>query len=264
MSDDRSAGAGPLLIMHIPKTAGTTLRWVAGLQYPPGGLHPLYPGDGPQIDALAADARSGLPRAVIGHFRFGLHARMPAAAGYVAFVRDPVDRVVSHFNYLVGAGDPDNRGVLGPGDGLEEFVAHGWARNLQTQFVTGWTASEVEADPDRAFDRATDVLAEHFLGLGVVEQFAASLCLLADGLGWRVPSLPRLNPAPAGPRAVRRRDLGPSAVREIEDANACDRRLYEHVRAVVRARLRGSPGRAWRERVSATADWIARRLRPPR
>jgi hypothetical protein len=246
--------------MHIPKTAGTTLRWVAERQYPATEFETLYPCHGPQITTFLT--RPSLPAAVIGHFRFGLHTRLQAECRYLTFLRDPVDQVVSHFNYIVAGIDPDSRGALGPTDGLEEFLAHDWARNLQTQFVCGWSAGEVAAAPRAAVERAKQVLSTHFVGVGLVESFGRSLRRLAPRLGWRLPRVPRLNPAPHGPRAVRRRALGESAVREIDDVNSCDRELYEFVRhqywgeQTVVSRLA--------ERAAGAASWVADHLWKPR
>lgn len=251
-----------LLFMHIPKTAGTTFRWVVERQYPNGALHTLYPGHGPQIEALTAAARTRPPAAVMGHFRFGLHTRLPGPSWYVAFFRDPVDQVVSHFNYLTGAGNPDNQGVLRTGDGLEDFLAHDWARNLQTQFVTGLTPAEIEAAPERAYRQAVAVLTDHFLGFGIVERFAESVRVLARQLGWRVSRIPVLNRAADLPRPIKRRDLSASTVRAVEAANGCDRLLHDYVRASVHYSLREHPDVGRRKRVAAIADWLASRLLP--
>ncbi|MDB5313342.1 MAG: hypothetical protein JWO38_7544 [Gemmataceae bacterium] len=249
--------------MHIPKTAGTTFRWIAEQQYPAGSLHTLYPGHGPQLEQLEAVARTKPPVAVMGHFRFGLHTRLPTATRYVTFFRDPIDQVVSLYNYLTFYDDPSNRGVLRAGDQLADFLAHGWARNLQTQYLTGLTPAEVEADPDRTYERALDVLAGYFDGFGVVERFSESVDLLAGQLGWRVPSYPVLNQSPGGARRLRRRALSRSAIEGIEAANVCDRRLYEHAREVVRQRVRRGPNRPYPKHLGSAAKWLVGRLQLP-
>src|SRR5579883_1403112 len=150
MSGDRPTR--PLLIMHIPKTAGTTLGWVAAHQYPPGRLQDLYPGHYTQFEALAAASRgSAPPAAAVGHFRFGLHERLPGPADYLTFVRHPVDQVVSMYNYLAASTDPTHREVLPPGAGVADLLAHDWGANLQTQYIAGLTRAEVDADPDGAY-----------------------------------------------------------------------------------------------------------------
>ncbi|MBN9518859.1 sulfotransferase family 2 domain-containing protein [bacterium] len=251
------ARSGPLLIMHIPKTAGTSLRWVAEQQYPGSEFETLYPCHAPQIEAFLA--RPAPPAAVIGHFRFGLHARLGVDCRYVTFLRDPVDQVVSHFNYIVAGRDPDSRGTLGPADRLEDFLAHDWARNLQTQFVCGWSADQVAAAPRAALERAKQVLSTHFVGVGLVESFGRSLRKMAPRLGWHFTHIPRLNPAPNSVRAIRRRSLGASAIREIDDANSCDRELYEYVRR--RHCGETSVVTLWAGRAASAASWLTAHLR---
>jgi len=251
------AVARPLLIMHIPKTAGTSLRSIAEQQYRSAEFATLYPGSDSQIEDFLAC--SGSPAAVIGHFRFGLHERLTGRCRYVTFLRDPVDQVVSHFNFLAASTASHHREQLRPEDHLEDFVAHPWAQNLQTQFVCGWLPDAIAADPDAAFERTLAVLAGHFIGVGLVERFEASIHALAPALGWQIKRIPHLNPSPPGPRAVLRRDLDPSLARRIEDANACDRRLYEHVRERV-ALLPEAPRVTLRGRAFAVAERILARF----
>lgn len=250
----------PLLIMHIPKTAGTTLAWVAARQYPPGALYTLYPGHYTQFEALAAAVQGPTPPlAAVGHFRFGLHDRLPLGAKYLTFLRHPVDHVVSMYNYLAASPDPAHRAVLPPGAGMDELIAHEWGGNLQTQYVTGLTRAEVDADPGGAYRRAVDNLSRHFVGVGVAERFAASLRLVAGRVGWWVPAYPWLNRAADRPGRIRRAELSPALEERVRRANACDVRLYRYVRAAVLSELRASPG--VRLRVGAAA--VVRRLASP-
>ena len=123
MRDD-TRPAGPLLFMHIPKTAGTTLRAVVERQYRPTTLFSLYPGHEAQLDALRVRVSDRPPAAVMGHFRFGLHAAFPAGGRYVTFLRDPVDQVISHYNHLLNSDSPEHRQVVGPAGGLDRFLDH--------------------------------------------------------------------------------------------------------------------------------------------
>lgn len=245
--------AAPLLILHIPKTAGVSLGWVAERQYPAGELVSIYPGRDEQFDAFVARPR--MPAALIGHFRFGLHERLPSGGRYVTFLRDPVEQVVSHFNYLAANPATEHGSQIGLRDTLADFLAHPWARNLQTQFVCGWQADEVAAAPEAALERALAAIDAHFLGVGLVERFEESVRALAPALGWRRTRVPRMNRTPLGPRAVRRRTLDPQLERAIEDANALDRRLYAIVRERFERELAPQAPRRWQP---APAQWLAR------
>lgn len=246
----RPTRARTLLIVHIPKTAGTTLRWIAARQYAASVFHEFYPGDWPQFEALAAASRVKVPRAVIGHFRFGLHARLPAACDYVTFLRDPVDQVVSMFNHLTASDDPVHRGVRSQGGGLAEMLGHDWLRNLQTQYLTGLTRAEVERDPDCAVHLALSNLEREFVGFGLVERFDESLRMMAPKLGWRVPSYPTLNRTADRGVSLSRGYLVPQDVERIRGANSCDERVYAYARQLFEARLRSPNAAVLWERVA--------------
>jgi hypothetical protein len=232
--------------MHIPKTAGTTLGWIAERQYAVGELYSLYPGHWAEQAELIETCRTGPPAAAIGHFQFGLHARLPAGARYVTFLRDPVDQVISMFNHLAASDDPDHEAILHRGAGFDALLGHDWGRNLQTQYLTGMTRAEVEANPGRAAGRAIVNLEREFVGFGVVERFSESVHLLAGKLGWRVPFYPTLNRSAERPASIARRDLPPAMVEKVRRANLCDIRVYAHARAVIDSRLRVRPGLRFR------------------
>lgn len=225
MTSQRGLDATPLLIMHIPKTAGTSLLSIVQQQYAPEDLEMLYPCTDEQIDALVARPRP--PRVVMGHFQFGLHERLSPGCRYVTFLRDPVEQVVSHFNYLAASTAPDHLSQLGPNDTLEDFIDHPWAMNLQTQFLCRRSPIEIYADPEDAFRHALAVIDRHFVAVGTVEWFLESIIAMTPMLGWRAVPVPALNAAPRGPRSVRRSELDPDLVRGIEQRNQTDRRLHD-------------------------------------
>jgi hypothetical protein len=217
--------------MHIPKTAGTSLHKIIEKQYPKRSIHTLYPGSTEQLEALRTSAEKGTFRVVIGHFQFGIHEWFPGAPRYITFFRDPVDQVISHYNHLINSDMPLHQEILGRNHSFESFLAHDWARNLQTSYLTHLSSSEVERDPDDAFRRALAVLEDHFLGFGIVEDFAKSVRLIASKLRWRVRFFPVVNRSVDRPRMIRRNELSKSLLERIVDANLCDMRLYEHVRS---------------------------------
>src|SRR5439155_158363 len=107
----RRATAEPVqLHLHMPKTGGTTLNrivyrqyiertppgrrsagrrqaWLdrAGLEYTPGGLYHVLDGFGKEpVRALSTpNMISHRPRAILGHFSFGLHASLSYPTRYI-------------------------------------------------------------------------------------------------------------------------------------------------------------------------------------
>jgi hypothetical protein len=230
LADDRF----PLFVMHIPKTAGTSFAWLARQQYPPADVCSVYPGHHEQILAARDWIRTApSPRAVIGHFRFGLHDGLVSNPRYVTLLRDPVDQVVSNFNYMVASDDPFHRAVVPPGSGIDAYADHDWAGNLQTQFLLNCSRMDIEEDPEEAYRRAVDTIDTHFAGIGTVELLTESVQGIARRLEWLVLPVPWLNSTPSHSGRVHRRDLPPATLNRIRAANQCDARLHAYVTRLV-------------------------------
>src|SRR5262249_10238315 len=103
-----------LLFMHIPKTGGLALAdWVSpafgsdapwedkffrgGIYYYPSGYVDCVPGQTPAH--MQRIFRDPSLRAVVGHFRYGIHTDIPQPTAYVTILREPVDRIVSLYSF---------------------------------------------------------------------------------------------------------------------------------------------------------------------
>ena len=232
-----------LLFVHIPKTAGTTLKTILEKQYSANDRCELYSGL-PSTDGnpwiLASQSR---PRAIIGHFHYGLHSRPEVRPileddfQYATFLRDPVARVVSQFNHVMNSDDPLHREIFAKHPTLERFLQHGWARNVQTQTLTDWCSDQIEREPDSAVRVAIDIMRDHFRVVGVTERFDESLILFAQAFGWRLPMYVPVNLATSRTRRLRVKDLDDLLIARIRDANRCDISIYEHAVSVLGRRL---------------------------
>jgi hypothetical protein len=87
-----------LFFMHIPKTAGSTLRQVFTRQFDEHDIHQVY--DGPSIAAYGERSDRDRFRLVIGHFPFGVHQGQNQPCRYATMFRHPVHQVLSHYNHL--------------------------------------------------------------------------------------------------------------------------------------------------------------------
>src|SRR5262249_32676541 len=160
------------LSLHIPKTAGTTLkhclydeyavespyehRWFCdGIYYFPYGFHKAKR---PRFTRAARDvlARDDL-RAVTGHFWYGIDRFVPRPSFYVTLLRDPGGRVVSLYHHTLKVGDvPLHHEVIAQNASLEEFVTRFACRevdNDQTRRIAGVEPPFGEVD-DAVLDRA--------------------------------------------------------------------------------------------------------------
>ena len=156
---------------HVSKTGGKTFRKLLRAQFG-DGLHVDY-GDrvgwtGPEADewrrargvpaAIATAHEQGRVRVVHGHFYASKYADAYPEAELVAFVREPVARVISNYWFLAEHPEIDHPLVSEFHDAkpdLAQWVEWPWARNLQSSVL--------------------DVPSKRFAMIGITEQFEHSL-----------------------------------------------------------------------------------------
>lgn len=209
-----------IILLHVPKTGGSTLRTALRWKYPSGMLfaesiyEPLE-----RFGEIPLERRAAA-RVVSGHLHFGVHDYLPGEAVYVTMLREPVARVISMYHYI--RSDPRHRlhGQLTAGMSLEEFVRTGadpGVDNHQTRMLAG-VSSGVPGPELEPLGAAELALAkqnlERCLVAGVNERFDETFILMRRALGWRLPmyvsSKVASGPKPASDEAralIRERNL---------------------------------------------------------
>jgi hypothetical protein len=187
------------------------------------------------------------PRAVFGHFSFGLHRFLDEPAIYVTFLRNPVDRVISLYRQLE------------PEMSLEEFVddyrVEGFEPD-QTRLITDNDQTRRIAGEEPPFGRCDEALLArakhnletHFAAVCVTDRFDEGVVAMMLALGWEdvVPYWPRhidggrASSAPTDARTVDR----------ILERNALDLELYRFARELF-ARQVERLGGAFQEKLEA-------------
>jgi Sulfotransferase family len=182
----------PLLLVHLPKTAGTTLAQLMRYHYSGGG----FMGAGNVFrrfdeveDRLERIARKPTIRASSGHVSFGMAERVLPDATFVTILRDPVARTLSQYFFLAEAGR--GGGLVPPGLpeetrglSLEAAFDRGYLLDdLQTRMLCGLLSPYDELPAD-ALDRAKTNLSDRFAYVGTTERFDELLAVLNLALGW--------------------------------------------------------------------------------
>ena len=87
------------LFLHIPKTAGTTLRSIVDQNLGPVNVLTYYNQNSRQLQDNLDAYLTFKPnfRAIIGHFRFGFHKLLNRPSTYITFLRHPVARTISQY-----------------------------------------------------------------------------------------------------------------------------------------------------------------------
>lgn len=208
-----------LISVHVPKTAGTSFS--NQLQQHFGARLHLDYGDRPLASGyrrrMLAQRWATRGKAidlhdfdcVHGHFLADKYAYLGASARWITWLRDPVQRIASHYHYWQRVPDlrnADCRRLLDERLSLEQFAALPRMRNVATRFLGGRALRD-------------------FLFVGVVEEMDESQRRLAQLLGIGFDdNLPHNRNDERGEIDY----VVPQRVRErIEMLNRADRVLYE-------------------------------------
>ncbi len=248
-----------VILLHIPKTAGTTLAIVLRNWY--GARVTRSVGGGPEarqrFARLPAGER-GEVRLCIGHQDFGMHEHIPRASTYVTILRDPVARVVSHYHHVFS--EPTHylhSEVVLQRMTLERYVRNPFPTdeldNGQTRMLADFDLSRsvpIGTQPRELLESALRNLDRHFCAVGLTELFDESMVLMADALGWD--TIPPYLPTRVSGRG--KSEPIPGGIREeILARNALDVELYGRVRERVEGLIEAG-GEAFRARVEGVRE----------
>lgn len=180
-----------LISLHIPKTAGSSLR--EALQGWFGDRLTLHyrgvQGEPPEKANLGPGA------CVHGHFNrlrgIGALAYYPTASQFIVFLREPFDRFVSQWRYL----SFQHRG----GVRIPELDDHPsfaqWMERRAAASEAGEDQFSMAAQLPWPVTKGTDPFGEPYLFVGVVERYGESLAGLADALAFPRPPVTHVNRA---------------------------------------------------------------------
>jgi len=179
----RGATAAPIFFLHMPKTAGTSIRQMLQATL---GARAVYPSDhdlrrrADRAYPTTTEMLRILPgvrpyRVLIGHFTAGVVHDLPVPHRAATMLRDPVQRSLSMLAHLQRHHGLAPEAVM---DSEELCVAH--IADYQTALLGADGDRDLDAMTDARLDRALNNLAA-FEFVGLTEQFAES-CRRFDGL----------------------------------------------------------------------------------
>ncbi|BDI30397.1 hypothetical protein CCAX7_24480 [Capsulimonas corticalis] len=199
------------------------------------------------IQNLSVDRKRKIS-ALVGHFDYGVHRLLPKPAHYVTFVRHPVDRILSHYYYVLRT--PHHylhQQIISGRIDLAAYVSGNITEELengQTRMIAGRGINCSDAEMLR---KALDNIDRHFSCVGTAERFVDSLLLMAHQNGW---AHPYFRDANVGSNKPLRTEISNEVIRVIESRNAVDMELYHFAQQRLEQQLQAT-----------LPDWESRKRR---
>lgn len=248
-----------LFFLHVPKTGGISMTKILDDRFSAEEIFPVPDQHQPKkmFEELSVEELARI-RFVRGHFWFGpgdgaIHDFLSPSPLTVTILRDPIERVMSVFRYIVNYPDHwlTKRTMPSGTSDIAEFVRNPWAqseiKDLQTRLIVGHIPGNPIMNPptrpaedrmpdDELMDIAKQRLDE-FVFVGLTERFAESVALLLRRLGWKqIDEVPRLHVSPSGAR----QPISDEVNDAIAERNQLDLELYAYARDRFESCLAGS------------------------
>lgn len=229
--------------LHIEKTAGLSLTSFLDNQFP---ANTIYQHHYRHIPSLPREQMAEY-RLIRGHYTYALHTLLPRKPRYITMLRDPIARVISHYQHALR--DPSYylyNHVHSKDLSLLDFVldptTHHVASNWQTRCVALDTdlGNLAQQCPEEIFDQCIDSVAttlpndeileiakqhlDEFMFVGITERFEESLAILTYLLGSAPAYAPRINVAP---KTLSQTEAPLETRKVIAEHNQLDLALYE-------------------------------------
>jgi Sulfotransferase family len=231
MTDKQHAALSmSVLISHIPKTAGSSLKRLVDHFNPDTTF--VYGAElalgNPNVDFVTRFRNAPKPAIVMGHFSYSVHRLLGIPPAYVTVLREPIARVVSLYRHERSSPESPFAAHFKAGISLKEFVS-----KEITEMTNNHMCRMVAGIPPEAgllineqwlLELAMHNLKRHFVLVGTLEKFEEFVSALAQRFNWGAFDIPRENEAVGASVEVDKQTHA-----AIVDRNTLDIKLFEYV-----------------------------------
>ena len=232
-----------LFFLHIPKTAGTTLRNVLYRQYPKQSIFTIDYRNWPikainELTDMNSSEKEELSL-VMGHMEYGWHAHFPNSAfTYMTMLREPVERIISHYYYERIKGRPFYD--LANKYSLSEYLLYSNVNEIDNglvRFLSG-RLNTTFGNCDRIMlEEAKENISRSNFILGLTEYFDESLIFYGDRLNWRK----KLFYTRKNTNKDKSHRIDEESINVIRETNKYDVELYAYAKRVFLERISEIP-----------------------
>jgi hypothetical protein len=232
-----------IIFIHTPKAAGSTLWRVIHRQYDKTSCFQIKSSDSRDYKELPIEERRQ-KKILRGHIYYGTHEFVPGPFTYITMLRDPVDRIISHYYFVLRTphhglyDEVTSRNLT-----LRDYVLSGLrgeTNNGQTRLIAGEESTSLPYGqcPPELLETAKRNIEKDFTLVGLTERFDETLILLKRAFGWKTPFYVKMNVTKDRPR---KEDIPADTLAIIEEYNQMDAELYRYAQQLFDEKIRAVP-----------------------
>jgi hypothetical protein len=185
-----------LIFQHIPKTAGTSIAKLFRSQFNRDEVFICGTKDGvlTNFTKLRPDYRRKV-KLLIGHVDFGIHDYFDGNVKYFTFLRDPLDRVLSHYYYIRSDINHRYYNAAQKMD-IDQFIEAGVRprmNNCMVRMISGLNPPFDHCD-ESMLGQALENINNSYAFVGFFSSLLESVDLLLHQMNWRPIEVANTNP----------------------------------------------------------------------
>ena len=171
-----------LVFIHIPKTAGTSLRLLIESNYEPHERKSIY-----TYENLDNELQKALEdpqiKCIFGHFPLR-PVIAESDATVVTLFREPIARSISHYNHYKRRLNETHRRLMKDIHSPHDFPKIVESNNRHTAFLSGYLNQRKFLEDASVLDKALASF-DRLDAVGFTEEYAASIAYFGTLFGWR-------------------------------------------------------------------------------
>lgn len=216
----------PIVVLHIPKTAGTSLRKLIQKNYSAKELFFVYGEESEfttieDLQNLSPEQKTGI-KVFMGHLPYNPNLFPGMQPRYITLVRDPIERVISYYHHIMNK----NKAWKDRNVSLLKYLSVSndlQLNNHQTRVISGLHELPVS---EKHFDAAIKNIENHFDFVGISEKFEESMVKLSGLFSWNFKKVNRVNVSIGKPQQDYFSD---QEIQAIERLNKFDLALHDYI-----------------------------------
>jgi hypothetical protein len=176
--------------IHIPKTAGTSLRTLLYSNIEERAIVSAYAGDKVFNDLYQNPSKYQHKSYFIGHFNYGIHKILsfdPAECRYITFLRHPLERVISLYKHFArNSGTIEYELIKSRQLSLRQFLQLAINSQMSNHMVKIIANVDLQTSINsNHVSLALENIRSQFMYVGSMDYYAESVNELCDLLSWR-------------------------------------------------------------------------------